>query len=88
MNLTVRQQGEINRQRLRDYFARYPNWITVKKLSIVTGINSSSIHVHCNNLTNIGYLERQKMLVRYPNKRFYKLTHFRLATPVKRCHGR
>lgn len=88
MNLTVRQQGEINRQRLRDYFARYPDWVTVKKLSVVTGINSSSIHVHCNNLANIGYLERQKMLVRYPNKGFYKLTHFRLATPVKGCHGR
>ena len=80
MNLTARQQGEINRQRLQNYFARYPNWVSVKRLSVVIGINSSSVNVHCNNLANIGYLERQKMLVRYPNKGLYKLTHFRLAT--------
>lgn len=87
MNLTARQQGDINRQRLRDYFARYPDWVSIKKLSVITGINSSSIHVHCSNLTNVGYLEREKMLVSYPNKGLYKLTHFRLAS-IKSRHGR
>jgi hypothetical protein len=78
--LTARQKGVLNRAQLQDYFAQYPDPISATALARVTGQHVNTIHAHCRNLINCGYLEEKLIRVNYSNSR----NGDALANPLER----
>ncbi|MEO0012904.1 MAG: hypothetical protein RLZZ535_1293, partial [Cyanobacteriota bacterium] len=65
--LTSREIGIFNREQIKDYFAKHPDWISAVALSKVTGQHINTVHVHCRNLITCGYLEEKLIWINYAN---------------------
>jgi hypothetical protein len=77
---TARQIGALNRQQIEDHFTQYPKPISAVALAKVTGQHVNTIHAHCRNLINFGYLEEKLIRVSYSNNRYGReVIHYQRA---------
>lgn len=83
--ITARQKGELNRAQIENYFAQYPDPISAVALAEVTGQHVNTIHAHCCNLINCGYLEEKLIRVSYSNNRYGReVIHYQRIATVNR----